>query len=112
MHIMVDVFNAGVTYPRGGRKNLLGKRWISRRAVCHVTVQFLDQDGRMISQKNCQKQSADRVYLRNLSYIEQQGVVLGYPDRPEYSDFFSRMEPFFMIGSVGVVVYLFYIIRS
>ncbi|MFC1568605.1 hypothetical protein ACFL4L_00085 [bacterium] len=109
--LVVDILNASVSYLPGKRKGLFGKRTLNRCVQFHVTVQLLDHN-KILFQQTGHKQCFDRVYLKQLSYIEQHGFILGYPDRPAHSDLFSWLEPWLMIGSVCVVIYLFYIIRS
>jgi len=109
---VVDILTAGLFYSPGGRQKLFGKRWIRRHVTCHISVQLLSGTEKLILCKSFERECTDRIFIRHLPYIEQQGAVLGYPDRPDDSDLISRLEPWFMVGSVTVIVYLFYIIRS
>lgn len=111
-YFIVDILNAGIHYSEGGRKKILGRRWIWRHTDCHISVQLRAYSEELIESKSYKKHCTDRIYVNNLSHIEQKGAILGYPVRPGDSDVFSRLEPWFMIGSVGMVIYLFYIIRS
>lgn len=111
-YLSVDILEAGVLYFSGGRKNILGKKWIRRHAICHLSVQLKSGSDHIQASSTCRKEKTDRIPLRSLSYIEQQGAVLGHPERPEDTGLFSRLETWFMIGSLSVIVYLFYTIRS
>ncbi|MBN1780708.1 hypothetical protein JW948_06240 [bacterium] len=110
--LIIDIPDIGLRYQKIGRHRVLGERWLDRQAQCLVDVQYI---GKIRSGSSChtvQRKSQDRVSLKQVQYIEQGGAILGFPVRPDYSDFVSRMEPWIMLGTVTVVVYLFYIIRS
>jgi len=108
----IDILNGSVAYLKSGRNGWLGKRWFLRGVQFHASVQILDGTGRLIWGKTYECRREDRVLEHDLSYIEQNGAILGLPERPDYKDFLSRIEPWLMIGSASVVIYLFYIIRS
>jgi hypothetical protein len=109
--IRLLVLNAGIQYIRSGRDGLFGKKWIEREALFHVNLQVVDQ-GRVLVNRDIKVENKDRFPWNQINYVEQRGMILGFPDRPVFTDWLTRLETAMMITSVGVVILLFYIIRS
>jgi hypothetical protein len=109
--VRLQVFNAGIRYIRSGRDGLFGKKWMEREALFHVNLQVRDQ-GRVLINRDIMTVKKDRFPWNQINYVEQRGQILGFPDRPVFADWLTRLETVMMITSAGVVILLFYIIRS
>ena len=109
--IRLLVLNAGIRYIRSGRNGLFGKKWMERKALFHVNLQVIDQD-RILINRDIKVENQGRFPWNQINYVEQRGMILGFPDRPVFTDWLTRLETAMMITSVGVVILLFYIIRS
>ena len=109
--VVLTILDAGVRYTRSGREGLLGKKWMEREALFHINLQVSNR-GLFILNRDIQVSHRDRIPWNQLNYAEQRGIVIGFPDRPPFNDWLTRLETAMMIASVGVVILLFYIIRS
>lgn len=109
--VRLTILNAGVHYIRSGREGLFGKKWVEREALFHVNIHVSDKSLSLFNQ-DIKISHRDRIPWNQINYAEQRGIVIGFPDRPPFADWLTRLETAMMIVSVGVVILLFYIIRS
>lgn len=112
LQIYIEMLEMGVQYIKSGRHGIFGSKWIKRKAEAEFMVRAFDPEGNLRIIHEFKNSISDTVGFHQLTYIEQRGYILGFPIRPPYSDVFSRIEPALMIGTIGLVTYLFYIIRS
>ena len=107
------VTKASVSYDGIYRRRFLGNGWVGRMAEVTLSVQAVNARNRKIEWAgDLHRNKSDRILLSKLNVVEQGGFLLGKPDRPRERGLRKWVEPIFVLGTVGVVAYLFYSIRS
>jgi hypothetical protein len=107
------VLEAGVKYEKFSGRSLFKSRKIVRKAELHLCMRVLDaMSGQLVWLKDMENCVEDEIPVSLLSAVEAGGAVLGRPALPEERGFRQWFEPVFVLGVIGAITYLFYIIRS
>jgi len=87
---------------------------VLRKLSGRLTLQLVQgPSGKQIASDDIDLLNQDIVPLAGLDAIEQNGFIFGYPLRPETGGLIKKwIEPVLVIGTLGVISYLFYSIRS
>lgn len=80
--------------------------------VCFSLRAVNGQSGKMIWIGDIGRSRDDRVPVSKLDFVEQGGFLLGKPVRPAGRGIHRWIEPVLVVGTVGVITYLFYSARS
>lgn len=111
--LFLVVSKAAVRYKGISRKGFLGRGWILRDAEVALSLRAVNgQSQKLVWVGELVGSKSDQVPVSELDFIEQGGLVLGRPHRPEDRGVRKWIEPLLAVGTVGLVAYLFYMVRS
>lgn len=102
-----------VTYSHPRRSFFFGEVEYTRQAQILLGILLVDGDTQKVEWSGfLEAQNSDTVSTHELPIIEQDGRLLGHPARQNAAGFRKWFEPAAMIGITGLIVYMFYSIRS
>lgn len=105
--------NVSIRYADPERPSFFSPVHYTRRVAVRLNVRITDgQNGRVRWSGPVEAQKSDTLSAKDLPFVEQGGAVFGHPDRPDAQSLRDWFEPAALIGVAGLIVYLFYSIRS
>jgi len=113
VHLKVNVTKASVRYEKFYRRGFWSKGWIQREAELNILLKLIQgQENEVDRISEISKNRYDDVPMLELDYIEQNGFLIGRPNRPHEEGIRKWLEPAVVVTAIGGAVYLFYSIRS
>ncbi len=104
---------AKVNYSNPHRLGLFGRTCATRSIVVHFQAQIYNsQTGNILSGKLLTGDYRDTVFVDDIPLFENANVPMTKADLPDESFIDRFIEPFVIVGTVGVAVFLFFHIRS
>lgn len=102
-----------VEYDNMIREGLFGKKNVRRTIVISLSYQALRlQNGEIVSSDVFKKQFVDTVAVDNVATLEHSAAKSTQGELPAEQFIDKIVEPFVIIGATGIIVYLFFHIRS
>ncbi|NQT24280.1 hypothetical protein HQ585_02885 [candidate division KSB1 bacterium] len=102
-----------ILYNNPRRTYFFGAIQYTRQAQIQLEIQLLAADTKRVEWSGMlESQKSDTISVPDLPIIEQDGLILGHPVRPNPAGLRKWFEPAVMVGLTGLIVYLFYSIRS
>ena len=109
--LSVSVVRAVVSYDHQERQRFWSRAWLTRRAEIALLCRFDDSRGRIQAEEIVATRS-DRISLMMLESVEQDGIIFGKPKSSAGGWLSNWFEPILASAVTGIVVYLFFHIRS
>jgi hypothetical protein len=107
------VTKAFLEYEKWHRHGFLSGGDIERKVEVGISLRAANaQSGRVVWVGDIVKEAMDRVPFPLLDRVEQGGVVLGRPRRPQGRGVRRWIEPVLVAATIGTAAYLFYVVRS
>jgi len=104
---------AKVNYSNPHRLGLFGRRCADRSIVVHIQAQIYNsQTGSILSGKLLTGEHRDTVSVDDIPLLENANVPMTKADLPDESFIDRFIEPFVIVGTAGVAIFLFFHIRS
>jgi len=113
IEIVWHPLSVSVNYLERLAGRMLASPRIVRRGVCSLFFEIRDVPaGRAMWAGTISRTQQDTIAAAALDHIEQGGTIFGKPVRPGVSGWRRLIEPLVMMGTLGLMGYLFYTIRS
>jgi hypothetical protein len=113
LSIYLLITKATVKYEKVYRKKLFSSKWVHRKAEVSILLKAIDESNNKIYWiGDITSEKKDDIPYNKLDFVEQGENILRKPDRSIEKGVKKWVEPFLVMGVLGVVVYLFYSVRS
>ena len=111
--LYVTVTKALVRYEKMQRKGFLGEGFIERHAEVGLSLRVVNNNTKKVDWiREIDEGFTDQIPASMLDQVEEGGLLLGKPKRPNDRGVMRWIEPILVAGAVGSAAYLFYIVRS
>ncbi|MFQ6617525.1 MAG: hypothetical protein ACE5QV_02445 [Fidelibacterota bacterium] len=107
------VISLGVKYLKAFRRRFWSSVNVEREGYIKVTVEVIKQpEGQLILEKDFKKLTQDVVPMVEIDHLQKDNFLFTKDALPQISDGRGVIEPALIIGVTGVIIYLFFSLRS
>jgi hypothetical protein len=106
----LGLLDARVEYDDIRRDGFLGRKIVDR--VVRIAVRVKLEGGRGTRYREFQKEARDTVGVSGVDRLETAGLPMTRGSLPAQGFFDDLIEPVIFLGSIGVAVYLLFVVRS
>ena len=111
--LSLQIWNAGVNYRKYAGRSLFRQGRVVRRAELNVSLKMVhSRTGQLVWVGDLIDYKEDEIPVAHLARVEKGSAILGRPLPPTEEKLRRWFEPVVVLGVTGIVICLFYLIRS
>ena len=113
LDLSLSVCDASVVYQKYLGRSIFRQGRVLRRAEMNVSLRAVNsRTGKLVWAGNLSEEFEDQVPVSRLRSVEEGSTIIGRPLLPREGKLRRFFEPIVVLGVMGVVTSLFYLIRS